>query len=125
MRAKAFRSRQVALLALVATLVACAASARQKQLHAAHDALEASWTGLIRWDDAEQTRIVEEAKSLEEGRAALAAHRARRARVVDALTLATDAYNLAVKDPSPALVAEALFLVKRVYDEVRKLGGIP
>jgi hypothetical protein len=70
------------LLVLVALLAGCGMSAREKALRATFVTINSARDGFTKFDAQKQQQIVDDAKTLEEGQAALAAYRKDREKVL-------------------------------------------
>lgn len=75
MIARIHGSRALLLLAIALGLVGCGASAREKALHAVFEATNGARAGFETFDSAHQAQIVNDAKSFDEGEAALKSYR--------------------------------------------------
>lgn len=80
-------------------LAGCGPNARAKGLKTTLASVDAARAAFVAWDDATQARIVDEASSLDEGRAKLAAHRAQRDKL-------TGYFELAYRTLAAALAVE-------------------
>jgi hypothetical protein len=90
------RRRFLPYVLLVGVLVSCAASQRESTIKAALVTADATRDAFLAYDSDQQTAIVAKATSLDDGRAQLAAYRARRAKVQDALDVTYRAIAVAV-----------------------------
>lgn len=108
-------------------LLACGPSSRGKALRASLVGVDASRDGFLAYDQEAQAKIVADATSLEEGRAALDTYRAERQKVVAAFEVAYRMIALALVDKAdlPAVV-EAAASLQDAIDSLRQLhGGTP
>lgn len=85
-----------AILSFICLAPACAASQRESTIKAALITTDAARDAFIAYDDTAQDKIVTAATSLEQGRAALADYREKRARYVTAFAVAYRAIAVAV-----------------------------
>lgn len=94
---------KVAVFALlVALVVGCGASQREATLRTSFVTVNAAKDGFAAWDQAHQAALVDEATSLSDGQAKLAAYRASRERVDAAFEVAYRAVAFAaVTDGAP------------------------
>lgn len=96
-----------------------------RQLGPALAALSAAEHGLEAWSKATQEGIVDAAPDEETARAEIAAHRAKRDRAVELLTLAEGALAVALAEPSVANIARAVGLVQGSYAALEALRSPP
>lgn len=75
-------------LVLVALTLGCGASQRESTLRTSFVSINAVRDGFVSWDQAHQARLVQDATSLADGQAKLAAYRAARERVDAAFQIA-------------------------------------
>jgi len=101
------------------TGTACGPSARVQALTTTLKSVDAARAAFVAWDDAAQTRIVDEAASLDEGRAKLATHRAKRDRLTSYFELAYRAIAaaLAVEDGDTFEVIGAVSSLWTAYEK--------
>lgn len=113
---------EAVFVVLVAFVAACGPGARLSALQATLKSVDAAREAFVVWDDATQTRIVDEAPSLDEGRAQLAAHRARREHLVAVFEAAYRTLAAALADPEAEdrrlLMIEALASLWTAYEKV-------
>ena len=110
------------ILAFLLALSACPGpDAKQKALQTSLTALNAARDGFVVWDKNHQQKIVDEATSLEQGKAALAAYRAKRAPVEQGFVVAYSALATAALERSAAMILEAALAAKEVYKLVKLL----
>jgi hypothetical protein len=108
--------------ALVATL-GCAASTRETTLNTANLAINAAASGLLAYDKQHQDELAVQGTP-EQATAALAAYRAKRAKLNKALTVAVDALIVAVKlNDQPSLDGLSAAVVE-VINDYQDLKGI-
>lgn len=100
-------------------LAGCGASSRTKALKTTLASVDAARAAFVVWDDKTQARIVDEASSLDEGRAQLAAHRAKRDKLTGYFELAyrTLAAALAAEDGSTFEVVGAVSELWTAYEK--------
>jgi nitrogen fixation/metabolism regulation signal transduction histidine kinase len=110
-------------LSSLALLGACGPNARQTALKTSLVSLNAARDGFVQWDKQKQTTIVEDAKTLDEGKAALKAYRAKRAPVVEGFTVAYSALALAALDDNMARLTEAITTASALYQLIKSLTG--
>ena len=115
----------VSLLSLVFVLLsACPGpDSKQKALQTSLTALNAARDGFLAWDKNHQQKIVDEATSMEQGKAALAAYRSKREPVVQGFVVAYSALAVAALERSAAMILEAALAAKEVYSLVKMLTG--
>lgn len=87
------------ILFVALTGIGCGANTRTKALKTTLTSVDAARAAFVVWDDKTQTQIVDEATSLDEGRAKLAAHRAKRDKL-------TGYFERAYRTLAAALAAE-------------------
>ncbi|UCC72057.1 MAG: hypothetical protein JSV86_17065 [Gemmatimonadota bacterium] len=113
-------TRRLALVIFVAlAATSCGPTAKEKALKYSLTGLNAARDGFVVWDEAHQKKIVEDATSLEEGKAALAAYRFKRERVLQSFTVAYSALAVAALDPSAEMLIEALQAAREVYTLIK------
>lgn len=118
------RTRAVYLLPVVLLLaVGCGPNAKQKALRTTLTGLNAARDGFVGWDNVHQQGIVDDATSLEDGKAKLKAYRAKREKAVVAFEIAYRAVAVAALDMTTANVGEALRAAGDLFDLVRELMG--
>lgn len=115
----AIRSSTLILIALA--LLACGASTREKALRGSFATLNAARDGFAKWDDQKQARIVNDATSLEQGKATLAEHRAERDKVIEGFELAYRTLASALLLEDDRSLATALEAARIVGEIVSKL----
>lgn len=86
-------------LIVFVSLTGCGPSSRVKALKTTLASVDAARAAFVTWDDKTQARIVDEAASLDEGRAQLMAHRAKRDRL-------TAYFEIAYRTLAAAFAAE-------------------
>jgi hypothetical protein len=110
------------ILAVFLALPACPGpDAKQKALQTSLTALNAARDGFVVWDKHHQEKIVENATSLEQGKAALAAYRAKRAPVEQGFVIAYSALAVAALEKSAEMILEAVLAAKEVYKLIKIL----
>jgi hypothetical protein len=110
------------ILAVFLALPACPGpDAKQKALQTSLTALNAARDGFVAWDKQHQEKIVENATSLEQGKAALATYRAKRAPVEQGFVVAYSALAAAALEKSAEMILEAALAAKEVYKLVKLL----
>lgn len=102
---------------------ACGPSARQTALQTSLTALNAARDGFVQWDKQKQTKIVADAKTLDDGKAALKTYRAKRGPIVEGFTVAYSALALAALDDNMARLAEAANTAAALYKLIKDLKG--
>lgn len=97
----------------------CGPGSRTKALRTTLASIDAARAAFVTWDDKTQTRIVDEASSLDEGRAQLAAHRVKRDRLTSYFELAyrTIAAALAAEDGDTLKVVGAVSELWTAYEK--------
>lgn len=124
---------------LLVLAFACGGAQKKLQVDAAQDGLmtaaaatATAYDLFVVWDHETEMSIVNKAASAEEGRAALAAHRLRKAPVlgafeVVAISLRAASKALAINDPDPAVVArlaaDALRDVLALQQAIARMKG--
>jgi len=115
-----------ALLALALALsAACGPNARQTSLKTSLTALNAARDGFVQWDKTAQAKIVEDATSLDQGKAALKAYRDKREPIIEGFTIAYSALALAALEDNVARLTEAIAAAAALYELIKDLtdGG--
>lgn len=108
---------------LMLLFVACGAQSREKTLKTTFVGVNAAREGFLVWDRAQQTKIVDEATTFEDGRRDLLIYAERRAPVVEAFNVAYQAIALAALDPDAANLDEAVVQAKLLFESIKKLTG--
>lgn len=121
--------RPVPLLLLVVALAACGASSRQKTISTTLATVNAASDAFVAYDKDHRSHIVAEAKSHDEGQAALDAWDGTVAKVQLAIGAAYKAIATAATlndDPSLAGMVQAALIVKTELDTlgITKAGGL-
>jgi hypothetical protein len=112
------------ILVLLLALPACPGpDSKQKALQTSLTALNAARDGFVAWDKSHQQKIVDGATSLEQGKAALAAYRAKREPVEQGFVVAYSALAVAALEKSAAMILEAALAAKEVYTLIKLLTG--
>lgn len=111
----------VVVFCLLAT--ACGPDAKQKALRTTLTGLNAARDGFVAWDYVHQQGIVDDATSLEEGKANLKAYREKRDKVVIAFEIAYRSVAVAALDLTTANLGEALRAAGDLFDLVRAMMG--
>lgn len=101
----------------------CGASQRTNAIHASVIAVDAARDGFVAYDAAHQHQIVDQATSLETGRADLAAYRAKRDPVVNAFIIAYRALALAATQTDDPSLTAALAKAAELLQSIEKLKG--
>jgi len=118
--------RAPAILAIAIVLSGCAASTRESAIRSAIAALDVSSTALVVYDKEHQESIVSGATSLDDGKAKLAAYRAKREVVRKAFVVAGAAIGVAATLNDDHSMAGMQLALKQVLDAVTALtGGAP
>lgn len=120
--------RLVALVLGLAFIFTCGCTriVYNRALEVSLTSLNTTRDGLVAWSEVEQKQIVEQAKSFEEGKAALEQHRQKRDKVVKGLIIAYGALAVASLEPKPENLAIAAGKAAEVYRLVKELmGGAP
>jgi hypothetical protein len=122
---KSSRQRQSLAAALVVLVAASCGGpdAKQKALRTSLLALNAARDGFVAWDKTHQDKIVADAESYDQGKAALEVYRTKREPVVHGFSAAYSALAAAALDPSLEMVVEAAVAAKSVYDLIKSLTG--
>lgn len=95
----------------------CGAGARNTAIKAALTSTDVARDGFIAYDGKHQTDIVNNAKTLDEGKRDLEAYRARRAKIVDGFTLVYHAIaSAAAVDNKPSLATMQAAVVQLIED---------
>lgn len=116
--------RAAALALTIAFVGSCGASIetiRQKNLQATLTVVNSLRDGFVVWDDGNQTRIVDDAKTFEDGKAALVEYRTKRELVVLSFEAVYKALAVAALDLSLANVIVAYNGMKDVIGAVEQL----
>ena len=111
------------VIVLLAVAAGCGPNARQKALKTSVTALNAARDGFVQWDKHKQAQIVEDATSLDEGKAALKTYRDKRGPVLEGFTVAYAALALAALDDNLARLTEAISAAASVYKLIKGLTG--
>jgi hypothetical protein len=112
------------LVVIAVSALGCGASARQKTLATTLVALDGASSTLVAYDQQHQAAIVAGATSLEDGKAKLAAWRADRTKIVDALAAAYRALALAATlNDDPKSLTNLAAAAAIVMAEVTALKG--
>jgi hypothetical protein len=110
------------ILVFLLALPACPGpDAKQKALQTSLTALNAAREGFVAWDKNHQQKIVDDATSLDQGKAALAAYRTKRAPVEQGFVVAYSALAVAALEKSAAMILEAALAAKEVYGLIKIL----
>jgi hypothetical protein len=119
------RNRAVYLLPLILLLLAgaCGPNAKQKALRTTLVSVNAARDGFVTWDYVHQQGIVDDATSLEDGKAKLKAYREKREKAVISFEIAYRALAVAALDLTTANVGEALRSAGDLYMLIRALMG--
>lgn len=112
------------LLSLVIALCGCGASQRESSIRAAISALDVSATALATYDKEHQDSIVAGATSLDDGKAKLAAYRAKREVVRKAFVVAGAAIGVAATLNDDRSFAGMQLALKQVLDSIVALTGV-
>jgi hypothetical protein len=115
--------KRVSVVLLLGLLTSCAGNSRQQALTTALTTLNAMRDALVAFDEPHQAQIVAAAKSLEDGKAKLAAYRANRDHVAAALLTAYSALALAAADSSGDRLKLAFEALLQVQQMVQCLTG--
>ncbi len=113
----------VVFLTAAVSATACGPNARQTALKTSLTALNAARDGFVQWDKQKQTKIVADAKTLEDGKKALADYRSKRAPVIEGFTVAYSALALAALDDNMARLTEAINTAAALYKLIKSLTG--
>jgi hypothetical protein len=108
---------------LLLLAVACGPNAKQKALKTTLAGVNAARDGFVAWDYAHQQGIVDDATSLEDGKAKLKAYREKREKAVISFEIAYRALAVAALDLTAANVGEALRAAGDLFDLTRQLMG--
>jgi hypothetical protein len=118
------RKRAAYLLPVVLLLaVGCGPDAKQKALRHTLTGLNAARDGFVAWDHVHQQGIVDDATSLEDGKAKLKAYRTKRDKLVIAFEIAYRAVAVAALDLTTANLGEALRAAGDLFELVRAMMG--
>jgi hypothetical protein len=104
-------------------LLGCGASAREKTLRATFVTINAARDGFEAFDTQHQQQIVDDAKTLEEGKAAFAAYRHDRERVITAFVATYRVLTAAVLADDAAsleILLEAAKQLQQALDDLKK-----
>ena len=118
-RAEAF----VGVFLLFVFALGCGPGARGKALRSTLRTVDAARVAFGAWDDHMQAKIVDEATSLDEGRAKLAAHRAKRDDLVAAFEAAYRVLAAAIADPDEDRSAAVVVAVASLWTAYEKITG--
>jgi hypothetical protein len=110
---------------LVLLLAACGANPRQEALQTSLTALNTARNGFVAWDKAHQQKIVAGAATYEEGKAAIDAYRAKRAKVVQGFVVAYSALAAAALDDKTSMLIEAAIAAQELYKLIKLLTEEP
>lgn len=111
------------LIALALQSAGCGASARERAIKGTFIAVNAASDGFVTWDERTQDAIVTAAQTREDGREMLLAHREKRERIVQGLTMVYRALVLAAIDPEDANIAIVTGLAAELYETIREVTG--
>lgn len=100
---------RIPILFCLALVAACATS-KDAVLTRTLAGLDAAHVSFVSLDEQRQAEIVEHASTLDEGKAALAAHRKARNKITDAFVAAYGAVAVAALEPSDANMARLVAL---------------
>lgn len=107
-------------LIVLSALVGCGASAKQKTLRVAMSTLDGVVTGLETYDRQHQIDLIDQAKSLSDGKTKLLAYRSRRATILEVIIKAYQAVALAATNLSDLNLTSALELVQKVAVQAKE-----
>jgi hypothetical protein len=113
--------KRSSLLLVLVLLAACGATARQKAITVGYDALKVSQTAFVEWDKYHQTQIVNDAKTLEDGKKALIDYRAKREKVVLSFSVAWSALAAASLYDEKGWLEAAMEAASNVYNLIKEL----
>jgi hypothetical protein len=116
--------RTIALITIVALVAACGPSARESTIKTTLTGVNVARAAFIAWDDEMQDRIVEQATSLEEGKAKLELHRKKRAELLGAFEASYYAMALAATNPNDLSVADVLATAAVLYRTYKSIVGV-
>lgn len=102
-------------------LASCGPSAKQRTLRTTLVGLNAARDGFVAWDYAHQQAIVDDATSLEDGKAKLKEYRQKREKVLVSFEIAYRALAVGALDMSVANIGEALRAADDLYAAVKDL----
>lgn len=114
----------VAWAMILVAVLGCGASQREKTLKAAFITVNATRDGFTTFDKDHQQQIVDAAKSLEEGKAALAAYRVERDKMLAVFDDVYRALTAAVVTEDTGSLTAAQKVVdrlKQAYDDLKKV----
>lgn len=126
MRALRSSASFVAWAFVIAAALSCV-SQREKALRAAFVTVNVARDGFVTFDRDRQHRIVQDAKTLEEGQAALAAYRTERDKVLavfDDVYRALTAAVVAEDSPSLGAAQRVIKQLKQALDDLKKAGPL-
>ena len=112
---------------IVMAIIGCGASQRETTLKATFVTVNSLRNGFTAFDKAEQQKIVDAAKTTDEGTAGLLAYRERRTKV---LAIFDDVYQAlaaaVVTEDAPSLAAASQLAaqLKHAYDDLKKAGHL-
>jgi hypothetical protein len=109
---------------IITILLLCAACAASKDvvLSKTFAGLNAARDAFVTWDERHQAEIVDAAKSLEEGKAALTSYRAKRTKVKVAFEVAYGAFAVASISGTADAIAKASTAATSLLSALRELG---
>jgi hypothetical protein len=110
-------------LLFVLALAGCGPGARGKALRSTLRTVDTARAAFVVWDDKMQAQIVDEATSLDEGRAKLAAHRAKRDDLVAAFEAAYRMLAAAIAEPDDDRGAAVVVAVASLWTAYEKITG--
>lgn len=112
-----------ALVAIIIALTSCAASQRESTIKAALITVDAARDGFIAYDSSRQAAIVAAATSLEQGKAALVAYRADRAKFETAFSVAYRAIGVAATLNDEQSLASMQTAITQVLAAIAEVTG--
>lgn len=115
--------RTVALVVVIALVAACGPGAREKTLKTTLTGVNAARTAFLVWDAKVQDQIVEQATSLEEGKARLELHRKKRADLLAAFEASYYSIAMASTKTDDINVADVLATAAVLYQVYREIVG--
>ncbi len=116
-------SRIFLLLALVALVSACSQATRKDTINAALLATNAARDGFVQYDAGMQGKIVDEATSIDDGKAKLKEYREKRAKVLALFPVVYYAIAAAAQANDDASFAKMKTSLKQLLDAVMPLIG--
>jgi len=119
------RPRLAVLGVVVALLIACGPGARDKALRGTLTGVTAARAAMVAWDATTQDHIVVDATSAEQGKTALAAHRADRAVLVAGFEAAYFSLALAATDLNDQTLSQAVIAATKLYALYQRITGAP